>query len=482
HTLLLDGDALLTRLPVTTWDLDTHSTNVLISDNVAVCESFLVDGQSFTLTGTLSFTNALLTTSIGTFVSSSISDWVYTNAPNLLYFTNRGVLNLPNNGHFGDDGPLPYLVFNNAGRINASSIHLKSDYFENSGNLVSQGVVDMQGNTGALLGGQSTSGGSTTITCNALKLSGYRLTASDGALYLFVRDGISDAGSAAVNLVTVSDGFYLPIKPTSGDLLGTSFQSKAPDFIEVDHNWAGVDYGVSVNGYQNNVALGKLLLGPVGKGNPLLFFKGAGAQNGLYVDLLDLTQLGTNYQRLVEIAPNLTIYFAGARLGFVPPNGPSGIPQEPEEYLDGQFGGHLRWVRDFAGPNSSTTVVVGNQTIVVNSALRNSKMIDSDGDGIPNFYDTTPFGGSNPGTGGGTGLTALLAAPSQGKPKSLAISWTAAPNTVYRVEVATDLVKPNWQLLSLYTNNSVAAQTALVWDTNAPANASQRFYRVGHAP
>src|SRR5262249_48287150 len=99
HTLLLHGDNLITRLPGTTWDMIARSTNFVLSDNVAVAQSFLVDGQSFTLNGSLSFTNALLQTSIGTFVTASISDWVYTNAPNLLYWTNNGVLNLPNNGH-----------------------------------------------------------------------------------------------------------------------------------------------------------------------------------------------------------------------------------------------------------------------------------------------------------------------------------------------------------------------------------------------
>ncbi len=480
HALLINGDALITSLPVTTWDLITRSTNVLISDNVAVAEAFLVDAQSFTLSGTLSFTNAFLTTSIGTFVSASISDWVYTNAPNLLYFTNNGTLNLPNNGHFGDDGPIAYLDFINAGRINAASIHFKSDFFENTGTLVSRGVISMQGRSGALFNGQSSSGGDTIITCDDVKLSTYRLTSTSGALYLNVRNGLSDAGAGSPNQVIVQNGFNLPSKPARGDLLGTSFQTKAPDFAEVDHIWAGLDLGVSTGGYQNNVALGKLVMGPVGKGSPLLFFKGAGAQNGLYVDLLDLTQLGTNFQRFVEIAPNLTIYFAAARLGFVPPSGPAGIPQEAEEYLDGQFGGRLRWVRDFTGPNSSTTVVVGNQTIVVNSALRNSKMIDSDGDGIPNFFDATPFGGSNPGPSG-LSVAAAFAAPAQGKAKSLAISWTATPSTVYRVEVANDLTNPNWQLLSLYTNNSVAAQTAIVWDTNAPAATGKRFYRVGHS-
>src|SRR5262249_30986738 len=96
HTLLLNGDNLLTSVPVTTWDMITRSTNVVINDNMVVVQSFLVDALSFTLNGSITFSQATLNTSIGTVFSSSIASWVYTNAPNLLYFTNNGSLNLPN--------------------------------------------------------------------------------------------------------------------------------------------------------------------------------------------------------------------------------------------------------------------------------------------------------------------------------------------------------------------------------------------------
>ena len=40
-------------------------------------------------------------------------------APTLLYFTNNGSLSIPNDAHFGDDGPTNYLSFVNTGIITA---------------------------------------------------------------------------------------------------------------------------------------------------------------------------------------------------------------------------------------------------------------------------------------------------------------------------------------------------------------------------
>jgi hypothetical protein len=478
HALLINGDSLITTLPVVTWDMIMKSTNVVLNDNLAVVEAFQVQGTSFTLNGNLSFSNAVLSTSIGTFLSSSISDWIYTNAPNLLYFTNNGSLTLPGSGHFGDDRPVPYTDFVNKGRINASAIYIDADYFQDSGTLVSQTLLNVQAGSGALLNGQATIVGNATYNCDQLKFSGYRLSSTSGTVNFNARNSLSDGGAATPNQVSVVNGFNLLVKPPMGDLLGTTFQTKTPDFLKVNHSWAANDLGASPSGYLNNVALGKLVMGPVGKGSALLAFRGTGAKNGLYVDLLDLSQLGTNYSQYIQIAPNLTIYYAAAKIAGTIPNGPSGIPQLPEEYLNGQFGGRVRWVSDFAGPNSSTPVMVGNQTVLMNTALRNSKIIDSDGDGVPNYYDSTPLGGTNPGPGG-LSLTAFLASPGAGQPKGLAISFTAAPSSVYRVEVATDLAHPDWQLLTTYTNSGPASLKATVWDTSAPATSARRFYRVG---
>jgi len=476
HTLLLDA-LFQTSLPVITWDMLTRGTNVVIDDNMTVVQSFLVDGQSLTLNGNITFSQATIDTSFGTVASSSISDWVYTNAPNLLYFTNNGTLTLPGNGHFGDDGPVPYIAFVNLGSINAASISLDGGYFQNSGNLAAGGPLNMYGGTGKLENGQSTAGGAVQLACNNLKLNNYQLSAGS-LLRLNVAGSLLDAGGVSSNLLSLHGGLNMLAKPLAGDLLGTTFQLLPPNFVAVDHVWAGLDRGVTANGYSNNVALGKLLLSPQTTDAarvPLFVFSGAGAQNGLYVDLLDFSNLGTNWnliqQQIVQIDPNLVVYYAAAKLGFTPPTNPAGIPMEPEEFLDGQFGGHLRWVSSFAGPNSSVDVVSNGVTIVVNKALRFSKIIDSNGNGIPNFYDPNPFNTVPP------VLSASILSAGQPAGRSIAISWNALPNTLYHVEFSTSLPGANWQPLSDYLSDSQTTQRATIWDTNAPVDV-QRFYRV----
>ncbi|MEI2723835.1 MAG: hypothetical protein V9H26_09935 [Verrucomicrobiota bacterium] len=85
---------------------------------------------------------------------------------------------------------------------------------------------------------------------------------------------------------------------------------------------------------------------------------------------------------------------------------------------------------DIAGPNSSVPVVInGNQTIQVNKALyATARVIDSDADGVPNFYDLTPFGGVQ--------IDSIARNPS---PVGFLLSWDGAANTIYRVEYRTNL-------------------------------------------
>jgi hypothetical protein len=252
-------------------------------------------------------------------------------------------------------------------------------------------------------------------------------------------------------------------------LLGSAFISQAPDFSYPLHTWAGEDRGVSPAGYSNNAAMGQLVLGPVGL-DPYFTFSGTGTQNGLYTDVLDLTSLGNTYTNDLQIDSNLTIYYAAAKLGVTPPQS-NGVPQLPEEYLNGQFGGRLRWVPGFAGPNSSTDVIINGQTVKVNKALRNSQIIDSDGDGIPNYFDPTPFDSV---------VLAGALVNNPPAPKAFAITWQAVPNIAYKVEYTTNSLMNNWQTLVGYTNQGPTKITATVWDTNAVPGAIRKFYRVSY--
>jgi hypothetical protein len=310
-----------------------------------------------------------------------------------------------------------------------------------------------------------------------------------GSLY-----GIDGSSS---NMLICTNGFDLAFKPATGDLLGTTINSITVGHVIVNHIWAATDFGPSVAGFSNNVAIGKLVLTAVSPSPPPPPFHFIGTSttraitNALYVDYLDLSQLGASYSNMLNIDTNIIIYYAAVtNIGTAPPNG-SGVAQEWEEYLNGQFNNHLRWVTNFAGPNSSMDVLINGQTYLVNRALRYSKIIDSNGNGIPNYSDPAPFSSPPPGSipelmlkvslvqQTGQSSSKVLAQMGQSSPTVLAISWLAAANTIYQVEFATNLPL-KWQPLLAYTNNALTNQIVTVFDASAPAGAPRRFYRVGH--
>ena len=112
-------------------------------------------------------------------------------------------------------------------------------------------------------------------------------------------------------------------------------------------------------------------------------------------------------------------------------------------------------------------VIINGQTVKVNKALRNSQILDSDGDGIPNYFDPTPF-------------DSVVLAGSMPAPQAFAISWQALPNIAYRVEYTTNAAMNNWQTLTTYTNHGSTKITATVWDTNSAPGAARKFYRVSY--
>lgn len=390
---MFGGDNLSTIFPVNVYEAGANARDVVIDDNMTVVRSFKLTGRSLTLNGDLTLP--------GFYPSDPVTgksppdpvleDWSAIVAPSLLYFTNNGNLFIANRAIFGADRVSPYAAFINNSSISAAGFRLRSDYFENSGSILSQADIEMKGRIAKLEGGDSTSGSITRFEVNNLKFNQYQIQ-SQGKLQFSVSDDLSDAGGGSANLFLLADGFQMATKPKKGDLLGTTISLDAPAnaiSVLINNSWAAEDRGASAAGYVDNAAIGQLILNATN--HPLAKFVfnapiGSGPR-ALYVDLLDLTKLGSSYLTQMQIQPNMVIYFAAAKLGFTPPPNSNGIPVLPEEFLDGKFSGRLRWVKTFAGPNSSTPVVVNGQTHIVNTALFNSHIIDSDGDEVPNFDD-----------------------------------------------------------------------------------------------
>ena len=171
----------------------------------------------------------------------------------------------------------------------------------------------------------------------------------------------------------------------------------------------------------------------------------------------------------LSISNNLCIYYAQAII-----NGVS-----VAEKLNGLNAGHLRWVPQYAGHFSFTNILYpdGN-TYIFNAALRESRDIDSNGNGIDNYYDPMPF-----------------FVPSQmnfkwsvtNKPASLTsvLKWQSLSGSTNYVLYTTNLFSPNWQTLTNVSPFVSTGSTALVTNTvtltnmvNYPASSSLRFYRV----
>ncbi|MCX8107956.1 MAG: hypothetical protein N3G20_04050, partial [Verrucomicrobiae bacterium] len=242
-------------------------------------------------------------------------------------------------------------------------------------------------------------------------------------------------------------------------------------YYSVSHTWAAADRGASRAGFEDNAAVGtlQLRLYPFGelRFGPPLDNQGNPVQGkfGLYVDYLDLDsslQIDPEAGGLV-IEPGLTIYFAYANVS-------------PEK-LDGKFGGRLRWVKDFAGPRSGVDVAVhvgpdSYKTIRVNKGLLESKLIDSDGDGLANAYDKWPFDGPT-----------LSEVKVSGTPPVISISFSAAAGATYYVERAANLSAPDWVTIATVTKDSQFGGVMTATDPEVTSPEGQaRYYRVRYNP
>jgi hypothetical protein len=292
---------------------------------------------------------------------------------------------------------------------------------------------------------------------------------------------LTDTGPTNGNIWTVGavannakGGFSLLVNPGNGDLLGTTITNIAPSRVTVVNTWAGNDFGYSIAGYNNNAAVGRLILDSLGTTNNTHFtFNGTGTSNAIYVDYLELLDQATNYLTIPNVGrvysalnfnTNLVIYYAQAVV-----NGLSQVPQ-----LNHANNNHLRWM-PYAGYFSSTNIVYPNGTTnAVNSALANDPSVDSDGDGTANSQDSTPlFVPSD------VNFTLTL---TNVPPLEVKITWDSIPASTNYVQYRTNLLATNWFTLTIITNAATVPPpggwpiTNSVYDTVNPA--VQKFYRV----
>ncbi len=296
-------------------------------------------------------------------------------------------------------------------------------------------------------------------------------------------------------------GFNLLLLPNStnrSDLLGTTVTNIAPPNKSIINTWAGLDYGVSPAGYTNNVAIGRLILDSrTNAPYSLLTFNGTGGtgvSNAIYVDELLLLHYASLHQPRFQRQPAGArfqhqpgdLLRAGARVG-----GPGGSMISVAEKLNHRNNDHLRWVWTYAGHFSSTNIVYPDGTTngPFNAALAQSSDIDSDGDGLVNGSDPTPFFVPSE--------VNFTQTQTNRPPLSIRLQWTTIPLATNFVYYRTNLLSP-WLPLtnfdhyyyganvagtnSAHVNSFVSPQpwpspTTNVWVFDAETNVL-RFYQV----
>jgi hypothetical protein len=380
-------------------------------------------------------------------------------------------------GANGATNIVPFLfstAFINNGIFMDQGTIMDAGNFE-SGGIVSNGIgsFTLQSLTTTMTNGSLTAGGDVSITASSVVTSNLFLQASR-SLTLTATNLLTDTGPSPTNMsiwavgsLSVGSGFNLPVKPVTGDLLGTTVTLSAPTNRNVVNSWAGMDRGLSTAGYTNNVAVGRLILdvssSPIPGHNGVLTFNGATVSNALYVDELILTNFAThgNATNLynfpwLSIGNNMVVYFAQAT-----ENGNSVAEAIDNASKNGANNGRLRWISSYTGYYSSTNLVSTNKngtiiTNTVNAALASSPTIDSDSDGIPNSVDSTPFFLAS--------QINLNSTVTNVPPKMVKVQWATIPNATNFVYYTTNFMSTNWlpytNFQNWYFGNNVAVTNA----------------------
>jgi len=506
HVLIVDP-SLQSLQPVVVYDFAAHAADVVISDTLNIGRSFLADGQGLEVRGGV--------------IMPYGTGWARSNIQNVVNFTNSGTISIPQIFTAGTTND-PYFNYINHGSITAGAHFIHTLNFENSGNasiVTSGGLLQLDTLTASMMGAPLSI--FTNISTNAIfiltningmlvvtnavvvqtnvftnsfgarmqgnsdiQISADQLVVSNsflqagainrGSLILAVTNWICDSAVLDTNrfpdlVMTVtnhwsgSSGFSLLTRPANTNLFGTYLTSIIQGlFQESFHSWCAEDRGATTNGYDHNLAVGKLTLD--GAPGSLFHFSSPEGQTGkaMYVDYLELKNFATNYNQALDISSDFTIYFANANVN-------------PAK-LNLSNGGHLRWVQDFFGPLSYTNILYpSGQLYPFNVAVVQSRDLDSDGDGVVNADDPTPFcecatdpGSCLPGT---CGLVISMSA----MPHQVQLFWRAPARSTNRIEYIPMAGSTNWHVLTNIVNGPTSAGLMVV---DPSPMSSNRFYRL----
>ena len=419
-------------------DLDSSMTNqvlvqslrlrgddVIIRDKVRLAGELIIQSSSVTFDGDFEVIPNPDTT----------FKWDENVAPGVLSITNNAAFKIPGDVIMGS-AETPYEIFMNTGTNATQNLTIYAKNFNNAGGMFVDGSFDLNSKY------INTSDSALNVSEN-VRISGdyFKLRNSTnmvgGMLNMNVSNLMVDGGNNTTNWFYVGNGISSEAESNSGKLLNSQFFLNADSYKSVPVLWnSSKDKGPVYEGYVDNRAIGLLSL----TNSYLGVFEIAStseSKKAIYVDKLVLEGLTenallTNKLDQLNIKDGMTLYFAASNL--------------PEEKLDGMRDGRLRWVKDFAGQYSSMPLYLSGseETVMVNRAHRRSKIFDTDGDGVANGFDPTPFGDGRP----------------KMQVKGRFIEWLGIPNKMYSIEYTEKLGKQaRWRKLVSIKNNKTVFES-----------------------
>jgi hypothetical protein len=373
----------------------------------------------------------------------------------------------------GQSTALNYIT-NTGTLISSGYLGLGASTFYHAGQIEGGNVVDLAMNSMVLAGTNSIlAGGGLNVTANTLDATEGGLIGTPNLISLNVSDRfVAPAGKV---FVLSGAGVKLGANAASNDLSGVSVSVRAGRFETAFVAWPGLDRGTEAAGLVNNSAIGALVLTVGEYGRADIRASGSG-ERALYTRRLELNGEFSQYinvtnktfdadglASILTIDSNTRLYYSIVSVNGVELSGP---------VLDGALGGRLRLV-PIAGANGGpVSVDVGTGYVVEASwSVRYSMSLDSDGDGLVNAIDSTPFSGA---------VVTTKAIQIQGKPY-IEISWDAAANTEYQILAQEPAVGTSWTGLSRLANTSGSSKVLKFYDA-LDQGTGAKAYRILYKP
>jgi hypothetical protein len=373
----------------------------------------------------------------------------------------------------GQSTALNYIT-NTGTLISSGYLGLGASTFYHAGRIEGGNVVDLAMNSMVLAGTNSIlAGGGLNVTANTLDATEGGLIGTPNLISLNVSDRfVAPAGKV---FVLSGAGVKLGANAASNDLSGVSVSVRAGRFETAFVAWPGLDRGTEAAGLVNNSAIGALVLTVGEYGRADIRASGSG-ERALYTRRLELNGEFSQYinvtnktfdadglASILTIDSNTRLYYSIVSVNGVELSGP---------VLDGALGGRLRLV-PIAGANGGpVSVDVGTGYVVEASwSVRYSMSLDSDGDGLVNAIDSTPFSGA---------VVTTKAIQIEGKPY-IEISWDAAANTEYQILAQEPAVGTSWTGLSRLANTSGSSKVLKFYDA-LDQGTGAKAYRILYKP